>query len=137
MTMKRFIVRVSRNMRDSMSYALSEPWYMFVMGLLLGMALIAAHDSHTIRHLQLLTTTLSNHAAPVEEHPRVAAPVAVEQSANTEVCVEQLLDGIVEPVVEFPAETEPVISAPPSDEVEAPHAAYWRKFILTRAANGW
>lgn len=95
---KRFIVRVSRNMRDSMAYALSEPWYMFVVGLLVGMALIAAHDSHTIKHLQALTTTLSNNAR-VEEHPRTAAPVAVEQPTKTEVCVDRLLDATVDPML--------------------------------------
>ena len=133
--MKRFIVRFNRFCRNGIEYAMNEPWYMFVLGLLIGMTLIAVTDLQEIKHLRNLTTSLAEQR--VVEHPLVAAPVAVEQPTKTEVCVERLLDGIVDPMIKLPAETEPAISAPTSDEVEAPHAAYWRRFIIARAANGW
>lgn len=81
MTMKRFIVRLSRTIRGTSEYALSQPWYMFVLGLLVGMGLIAVHDRQDLEHLRKLTTTLAEQR--VVEHPVVAQPVAKQQPTRT------------------------------------------------------
>lgn len=93
MTVKRFIVRLSRTIRGTSEYALSEPWYMFLLGLLIGMGLIAVYDRQDLEHLRKLTTSLVEQRVVAQPAP---APV-VTQPTKTEVCVDRLLDATVKP----------------------------------------
>ena len=160
MTVKRFIVRLSRTVRGTSEYALSEPWYMFLLGLLIGMGLIAVYDRQDLEHLRKLTTSWVEQRVVAQPAP---APV-VTQPTKTEVCVDRLLDATVKPTrtyyplggdatfqwlsqqkkeqervkqlddlyleITYPGQSDTEIPAPPKKPGKKSSATQWQRLIL-------